>query len=66
MRARELKQARTRLEMSQTALAEALGMSRSSVAQYEAGTQPIPKVVALAIEALEARETRSATPRKSA
>jgi len=55
MRTRELKQARARLGLSQTELAEALGIHRSAVARYETGTLPIPKVVALAVECLERR-----------
>jgi len=55
MRTRELKQARARLGLSQTELAEALGIHRSAIARYETGTLPVPKLVALAIEALEYR-----------
>jgi DNA-binding XRE family transcriptional regulator len=63
MRARELKAARTRLGMTQRALAEALGIHWTTVSVYENGQDPIPKMVALALEALE---TRAARVRKSA
>ena len=63
MRARELKAARARLGLSQEGLAKALDIHRVTVALYETGRQPIPKVVALALETLE---TRGAGARKSA
>ena len=63
MRARELKAARARLGLSQAALAEALEVHRVTITVYEAGRQPIPRLVALAVEALE---RRSAEGRKSA
>jgi DNA-binding XRE family transcriptional regulator len=63
MRARELKQARARLKMSQPELAEALGIHRTAVGRYEVGMLPVPKLVALAVEALE---RRAAEARKSA
>jgi DNA-binding XRE family transcriptional regulator len=55
MRARELKAARARLGLSQAALAEALEVHRVTITVYEAGRQPIPRLVALAVEALERR-----------
>jgi DNA-binding transcriptional regulator YiaG len=56
MRARELKAARVRLGLSQTALGAALGVTRGAVAKWEGGTLPVPVVVALALEALEHRQ----------
>jgi len=60
MRARELKQARARLKMSQRELAEALDLQRETVARYEISKLPVPKVVAMAVAWLEyqARGTR--------
>jgi DNA-binding XRE family transcriptional regulator len=63
MRARELNAARARLGMTQKALAEALGLHPMTIARHEGGALPIPKVVALAVEALE---TRAARTRKTA
>jgi DNA-binding XRE family transcriptional regulator len=56
MRARELKAARTRLGLSQTALGKVLGVHRQSVARWELGSLPVPTVVVLAVEALEHRQ----------
>ena len=63
MRARELKQARARLKMSQPELAEALDLQRETVARYEVGMLPVPKLVALAVAYLE---TQSRGTRKTA
>ena len=56
MRAREFKQARTRLGLSQAALEKALGMSPLQVLRYEHGRAVVPRVVVLALEALTARQ----------
>jgi len=63
MRARELKAARKRLGLSQQALADTLEVHRVTIALYETGKDPIPKMVSLAVEALE---TRAAGTRKTA
>ena len=60
MRARELAATRKRLDLTQAALAKALGVHPMTVSRYETGQDPIPVLVALAVEALEyrARGTR--------
>ena len=63
MRAREFKAARQRLGLSQAKLAAALGMGWLQIMRYEHGRAEVPKVVALAVEALERREAEA---RKSA
>ncbi len=62
MRARELKAARARLGLGQQKLAEALDVYRETVARWETGALAVPRMVALAVEALE---YRAAKPRKS-
>ena len=47
---------RKRLGLSQSGAAEALGISPRMVWSYENGEHPLPKTVALACEAVEARE----------
>ena len=61
----EMRELRTKLGWSQQRLATELGMSVSQIANYERGTVrstgrqvAIPKVVELALEALEARHLR--------
>lgn len=49
---------RRRLGLTQHQAAEALGMSRAMIANYEGEKYPIPRVVELACEALEARFSR--------
>ncbi len=66
MRARELKQARARLGLTQAALAEVLDIHRISVAKYEGGTLPVPRLVALAVEALERRQQAVTSPKRPA
>ena len=46
---------RDRYGLTQSALAELLGVSRSAVQAYEYGRNPIPAVVDLALETLEKR-----------
>lgn len=45
--------------LTQTGLADALGISRATVARWEAGTTPIPPWVGLALETLIARSPAS-------
>ena len=49
----ELKDWRIRLGLSQEAAAEALGLHRRTIQEYEAGNLPVPKVVGLACKQLE-------------
>ena len=61
MTAAELRAFRHRLGLTQPALAEALGVSRSRIADYESGgprAQAIPRVVELACEAIEHQAQR--------
>jgi DNA-binding XRE family transcriptional regulator len=46
----QLKWRRVRLDWTQEQLAKTLGIARNTVARYESGRLPIPKLVALAIE----------------
>ncbi len=55
MTGEELKDARTRLGLSQEALARALELSVTSVNRYERGRQAIPRVVELAVVQVVAR-----------
>lgn len=63
MTAPELLAARKALGMSQKRFAEALGLSRPSIARWEAG-RDIPRVVELAILGL-GRKRRRPAPRSS-
>ena len=54
----EFRDWRKRLGMTQIQAANALGMSRRSIIDYEHG-QPIPRVVELASQAVEASNGRS-------
>jgi DNA-binding XRE family transcriptional regulator len=56
----EFKAWRERKAYTLDAAARALGLSRRMVAYYENGEKPIPRVVALATEALSAQERHSA------
>ncbi len=61
MTADELRALRKRLGMTQVQLAEALGLSASSISNYEGARSwglPIPRVVVLACETLEAHFLR--------
>lgn len=52
MTSQDMKEYRSRRKLSQKALATALGMHWRTIQEYEAG-QPIPRVVELALQALE-------------
>ena len=66
MRAREFKAARQRLGLSQAKLAAALGMDWLQIMRYEHGRAVVPKVVALALEALERRAAEGLKQRRPA
>lgn len=65
MRGRDLKAARLRLGLTQEALAKALGMSAVQLSRYENGHMPVPRVVALAVEALERRQQTASSPKRA-
>lgn len=51
--AANLKAARLALGMTGAALVRALGIARSTLARYEAGRQPTPRAITLAVERLQ-------------
>lgn len=51
-----MRAARNRLHLTQTGLAEKLGLHLRTIAGYERGQNPIPHHIGLAIEALETRD----------
>lgn len=53
MTPKELIAWRKRLKISQARAAELLGCSRRGIQLWEAGTNPIPKTIALAIAAIQ-------------
>ena len=55
MTGNELRDARRRLLLTQTHLADLLDISRPTVSYYETGHAKVPKTVELAMEALLAR-----------
>lgn len=59
----ELKAARAGLGMSLRAMADALGMNKDTISNYERDVNPIPKYVPLALFAIQI--TRSARPSQS-
>ena len=52
----DLKAARKALGLSQRGLAEAIGVSKPSIARWEGGRRAIPLTIALAIEAISSRD----------
>lgn len=56
MTAADLRNRRLALNLSQRQLAEAFGISKSTVAHWEQGVQRIPPYVDLALRTLERRE----------
>jgi transcriptional regulator with XRE-family HTH domain len=52
MTGEQLRQARKRLGMTQTELAEAIGMQKNSVAMIERGLRPVMKTTELAVRYL--------------
>lgn len=57
-----LKSIRDRLGMTQADLAEALSVSRVTVARWEIGTHRIPESVALAVQHLKPKKGRKRRP----
>ena len=51
----ELKETRSRLGLTQTQLAQELGVTLNAVQRWEAGERPIRRVTELALETLERR-----------
>lgn len=51
-----MRAARNRLQLTQTGLAERLGLHIRTIAGYERGQNPIPRHIELAIETLETRD----------
>lgn len=49
----QLKDARSKLGLSLRAMADALGMNKDTISNYERGVYPIPKYVPLALFALQ-------------
>jgi transcriptional regulator with XRE-family HTH domain len=60
----ELKTARMRLKMTQAELAEAIGMTRTSVARMERDEQPVMRTTELAIKYLLSVESKKRGARK--
>ncbi|HEY8563574.1 MAG TPA: helix-turn-helix transcriptional regulator [Pyrinomonadaceae bacterium] len=59
MEKEELKRRRERLGLTQAEFAAAVGVTSTTVSRYETGQQsPIPKLIELALEALEARRIK--------
>lgn len=58
----ELRQARTALGLTQTQLADILGMTRRSISRMEHGAQPIEPRTALAVRYLLSRLPAATTP----
>jgi len=59
-----IRDARTRLELTQQQLADALGVHRVSVARWESGAEEIPQAITLAVEALTRRANVGRARRK--
>lgn len=58
MNGKDLKIARIRLDLTQAQLAQALDLNPNTISRYEQGDLKVSRVLALAIEALEARQAR--------
>jgi DNA-binding transcriptional regulator YiaG len=56
----DFRAARKRLGLSRDKMAEALGVSGTTISNWSWGHAPIPTMVALAIEALDARAEKAA------
>lgn len=51
----DLRAFRKRLGLTQTEAAEAMGLTKQAIYLYESGRNPIPRLVELACEAIEAK-----------
>lgn len=60
----QLKQTRERLQLTQSRLAEQLGLTRDGIAKMESGERPIQRVTELAIEHLSCSGKKRASPRE--
>jgi transcriptional regulator with XRE-family HTH domain len=59
MEKEELKKKRERLGLTQSGFAKEVGVTATTISRYETGLQtPIPKLIELAIEALEVRHIK--------
>lgn len=55
----QLKEVRTRLNLTHVAMADHLGVAANTVARWERGERSIPEYLPLALEALEARLSKN-------
>ncbi len=55
MKKDELKKRRERLGLTQSVLAETIGVTATTISRYETGSTPIPAHMNLVLEALEKR-----------
>ena len=58
----DYRKSRLKLGLTQTALAELVGVWRETISKREAGTLPISRESELALEALEKQTTRKQRP----
>lgn len=61
MTPQQLRDKREKLQLTQTELADRLGLTRDSIAKMESGERPIVRITELAIEHLSCRPRRPAT-----
>ena len=64
MNGKDLKIARIKLDLTQAQLAQALDLNPNTISRYEQGDLKVSRVLALAIEALEARQARETADTK--
>ena len=58
MEGKELKQKREKLELTQTELADILGVKMNTVYRWESGILSVPKSIELAMETVERKLTK--------
>lgn len=66
MKGKELKRRRKALNLTQVELSEIFGVRSNTVARWENGVSPIPKLVALAIETVERSLSQGALKKRRA